>query len=247
MPRLSRCRSGRPPDSLPSAPRGAQPDPLPTEPPGAAPPSRRGEPASADRHRGCRGRFLSACIRRAADALQLGHAAIRDAAPTGARPSSLPGRPPREASATRAWRGGALRALGAAVLAAAVLLTGLLGAVGAAAQGFTGASSGVLLGGTLTPGAFTSGGSNYMAYSEGDSNNSLDSVWLYTPSEGTAFFTANFFRQFGLSANQGLRVPAGQPLKITRLGIRDDTGLLLEYLPSIYDSDGVNAYLRCGD
>ena len=178
--------------------------------------------------------------------LQLGHAAIRDAAPTGARPSSLPGRPPREASATRAWRGGALRALGAAVLAAAVLLTGLLGAVGAAAQGFTGASSGVLLGGTLTPGAFTSGGSNYMAYSEGDSNNSLDSVWLYTPSEGTAFFTANFFRQFGLSANQGLRVPAGQPLKITRLGIRDDTGLLLEYLPSIYDSDGVNAYLRCG-
>ena len=34
MPRLSGCRSGRPPGSLPSAPLGAPPDPLPTDPAG---------------------------------------------------------------------------------------------------------------------------------------------------------------------------------------------------------------------
>ena len=54
MPRLSGGRSGRPPDSLLSAPVVARPDPLPTDPPGAAPPSRRREPASADRLRGRR-------------------------------------------------------------------------------------------------------------------------------------------------------------------------------------------------
>ena len=66
MSRLSRCRSGRPPSSLPSAPSGAQSDPLPTDPPGAAPPSRRREPACVDRHphQGRAGRFLSACTRR---------------------------------------------------------------------------------------------------------------------------------------------------------------------------------------
>ena len=121
-----------PPDSLPSAPLGAQSDPLPTDPDGTAPPSRRREPASADRHlrRGHR-RFLSACIRRAAGALRLGRAAVLDAAPAGARPSV---RPPRETSAARPSRGGALRALGVAVLACTVLVTGLLADGSAAAQ-----------------------------------------------------------------------------------------------------------------
>ena len=63
MPRLSGCRSGWPPSSLPSAPRGAQSDPLPTDSPGAAPLSRRREPASADRHRGRRGRSPSRASR----------------------------------------------------------------------------------------------------------------------------------------------------------------------------------------
>ena len=135
MPRLSRSRSGRPPSSLPSASLGAQSDPLQTDSPGAAPPSRRREPASADRHprRGHRD-FLSACIRRAANALRLGRPAILDAAPAEASPAGPSGRPPREASAARPSRGGALRARGAAVLAAAVLLTGLLAAGGASAQ-----------------------------------------------------------------------------------------------------------------
>ena len=79
--RLSGCRSGRPPGSLPSAPSGAQSDPLPTVPGGAAPPSMRGDPASADRHpRRWHRHFLSACLRRAAAVLRLGRAAIRDAA-----------------------------------------------------------------------------------------------------------------------------------------------------------------------
>ena len=86
MPRLSGGRSGRPSDSLPSAPLGAQSHPLPTDP------------------------------------------------PAGAQPAGPSGRPQREASAARPSRGGALRALGAAVLAAAVLLTGLLAAGGASAQ-----------------------------------------------------------------------------------------------------------------
>ena len=135
VPRLRGSRSGRPSDSLPSAPLGAQSDSLPTDPGGTAPPSRRREPASTDRHlrRGHR-RFLSACIRRAAGALRLGRAAVLDVAPAGARPAGLPGRPSREPSAARPSRGGALRALGAAVLAATVLLTGLLAAVDAAAQ-----------------------------------------------------------------------------------------------------------------
>ena len=63
MPRLSGCRSGRPPGSLPSAPSGAQSDPLPTDSPGAAPALRRREPASADRHRGRRGRSPSRASR----------------------------------------------------------------------------------------------------------------------------------------------------------------------------------------
>ena len=63
MPRLSGCRSGRPPSSLPSAPRGAQSDLLPKDSPGAAPSSRRREPASADRHRGHRGRSPSRASR----------------------------------------------------------------------------------------------------------------------------------------------------------------------------------------
>ena len=87
MPRLSGSRSGRPPSSLPSAPLGAQSDPLPTDPPGTAPASRRREPAAADRHpqRGRAGRFLSACLGRAAAALLPGRGALRDAAPAGAR------------------------------------------------------------------------------------------------------------------------------------------------------------------
>ena len=103
MPRLSGSRSGRPPSSLPSAPLGAQSDPLPTDPPGAAPASRRGESGCVDRHpqRGCAGRFLSACLGRAAAALLPGRAAIRGAAPAGApafpaargRGQARPGRP----------------------------------------------------------------------------------------------------------------------------------------------------------
>ena len=86
MPRLSRSRSGRPPSSLPSAPLGAHP-PLPTDPGAAAPSSRRREPACAERHpqRGRAGRFLSACLGRAAAALLSGGGALRDAAPTGSR------------------------------------------------------------------------------------------------------------------------------------------------------------------
>ena len=72
MPRLSGSRSGRPPSSLPCAPSGAQSDPLLTDPGGSAPPSRRRKPTSVDRHRGRAGRFLSACIRRAAAILLLG-------------------------------------------------------------------------------------------------------------------------------------------------------------------------------
>ena len=45
-------------------------------PSGAAPPPRRREPASAGRHRGRRGRFLSACIRRAAAGALLSLAAL---------------------------------------------------------------------------------------------------------------------------------------------------------------------------
>ena len=49
MPWLSGGRSGRPPDSVPSAPLGAQSDPFRQTP---SPPSRRGEPAAAaGRHR----------------------------------------------------------------------------------------------------------------------------------------------------------------------------------------------------
>ena len=55
-----------------------------------------------------------------------GFAATLDAGPAGARPAGLAGRPSREASATRSSHGGALRGLGVAVLAAGVLLTGLL-------------------------------------------------------------------------------------------------------------------------
>ena len=58
--------------------------------------------------------------------LPLGFAATLDAGPAGARPAGLAGRPSREASATRSSHGGALRGLGVAVLAAGVLLTGLL-------------------------------------------------------------------------------------------------------------------------
>ena len=63
-----------------------------------------------------------------------GCAAILDAAPARARPSGLSGCPARGVSATRRLRGGALRAFGVAVLAAAVLLTGLVFAGSAYAQ-----------------------------------------------------------------------------------------------------------------
>ena len=161
MPRLSGCRSGWPPSSLPAAPLGAQSDPLPTDPGGIAPPPRRGEPAAGDRHprRGRRGRFLSACIRRAAPALRPGCAAIRDAAAAGARPAGPSGRPPREPSAARPSRGGALRALGVAVLASAVLLTGLLGAGGAFAQTTNADGSLTLWEATLEAGTETTSGS----------------------------------------------------------------------------------------
>ena len=72
MPRLSGWQSGRPLSSLPCAPSGAQPDPLLTDPGGSASPSRRRKPTSVDRQRGRAGRFLSACIRRAAAILLLG-------------------------------------------------------------------------------------------------------------------------------------------------------------------------------
>ena len=52
----------------------------------------------------------------------------------GARPDGPYGPPQREASAARPSRGGALRALGVALLACAVLLTGLLAAGSASAQ-----------------------------------------------------------------------------------------------------------------
>ena len=55
MPRLSGGRSGRPPDSRPSAPSGAQSDPLPTDPLGTAPPSRRREPTAGVRRRAVAG------------------------------------------------------------------------------------------------------------------------------------------------------------------------------------------------
>ena len=127
MPRLSGCRSGRPPSSLPSAPSGAQSDPLPTDPPGAAPPPRRGEPACVDRHprRGRAGRFLSACIRRAAAALLSGGAAIRDAVPARGRadPGSGgpgPSRPARPGTRRPAFAGAlAFVFLGFAALLAA--------------------------------------------------------------------------------------------------------------------------------
>ena len=51
MPRLSGGRSGRPPDSRPSAPSGAPSDPLPTDPLGTAPSSRRREPTVGARLR----------------------------------------------------------------------------------------------------------------------------------------------------------------------------------------------------
>ena len=63
-----------------------------------------------------------------------GFAATLDAGPAGARPAGPAGRPSREASATRSSHSGALRALGVAVLAAGVLLTGLLGPAPASAQ-----------------------------------------------------------------------------------------------------------------
>ena len=80
MPRLSGRRSGRPPDALPFAPRGAPSEPLPTGPAVPAPPSRRRGPAAGDRHRhgGRRSRVLGAWIERAAAALLSGSAAIRD-------------------------------------------------------------------------------------------------------------------------------------------------------------------------
>ena len=55
MPRLSGGRSGRPPDSRPSAPPGAQSDPLPTDPLGTAPSSRRREPTAGVRRRAVAG------------------------------------------------------------------------------------------------------------------------------------------------------------------------------------------------
>ena len=94
-------------------------------------------------HRGRRGRFLSACIRRAAAALLPGCAAIREPSPTGAPPAGLSGRPPRERSAARPSRGGA-------VLACAVLLTGLFAANSASAQT-------VIWEATLTPEEYTVG------------------------------------------------------------------------------------------
>ena len=106
----ARRRTFSRPDSLPSAPRGAQSDPLPTAPGGTAPPTRRGEPTAGDRHRGPRYRFLRACVRRAAAALMLGRAAIRDSAPAGARvfPASggrVQARPARPGSRRRGVAG----------------------------------------------------------------------------------------------------------------------------------------------
>ena len=115
MPRLSRSRSGRPPSSLPSAPLGAHSDPLPTDPPAATPPSRRREPAAGDGHpqRGRAGRFLSACLGRAAAALLSGGGALRDAAPAGAR--AFPATAGR--AAARPARRGARRPVFAGALA----------------------------------------------------------------------------------------------------------------------------------
>ena len=53
MPRLSGGRSGRPPDSRPSAPRGAPSAPLPTDPLDIAPPKRRQGGGSADNRPFC--------------------------------------------------------------------------------------------------------------------------------------------------------------------------------------------------
>ena len=81
-----------------------------------------------------------------------GCAAILDVAPAGARPSGPSGRPPRELSTPRPSRGGALRALGVAVLASAVLLTGLLSGGSASAQTTNDDGSETLWEATLTVG-----------------------------------------------------------------------------------------------
>ena len=172
-PSLGYCLSpSRPLSPLPSAPPRAQSDPLPTDSPGAAPSSRGGEPASVDCHRGPR-RFLSACIRRAADALQLGHAAIRDAALTGAQPSGRSGRPSREASAARPSRGGDRRALGVGILAAAVLLTGLLGSAGAYAQTTNADGSLTLWEAEMTAASFTLNAQSCVGYRKSTGDGSL--------------------------------------------------------------------------
>ena len=116
-----------------------------------------------------------------------GRAAILDAAPTGARPSGLSGRPSREPSAARPSRGGALRALGVAVLATAVLLTGLLGAGGASAQTENADGSLTLWEAQMTAASYMTGGNTCVGFFGALSHGSLSPQ---TFSEGSNSWTA---------------------------------------------------------
>ena len=195
-PSLGYCPGSTcPPDFLPSAPIGAQSDPLPTDPPGAAPPSRRGEPAFANRRRGPR-HFLTACIRRAADALRLGRAATLDVALTGAQPSGRSGRPSREASAARPSRGGDRRALGVGILTAGVLLTGLF-AAGASAQTEDADGSLILWEAEMTAASWMSGTETCIGYRKGSSGNADDGslspvTFSYSGNNWTIFEVCQF-------------------------------------------------------
>ena len=120
MPRLSRPRSGRPPSSLPSAPLGAHSRP-PSDRSGRRRACHRGvvslPPPTVTRSRGRAGRFLSACLGRAAAALLPGCATIRAAAPARARAHPATG----GRGQARRTRPGLRRRTVAGVLASALL------------------------------------------------------------------------------------------------------------------------------
>ena len=109
-------------------------------------------------------------------------AELPSVAPAGGRPDGSSGPPPRKASATRPLRGGALRALGVAVLACAVLLTGLLAAGSASAQTSdittpteNADGSDTLWRATLTVEEFISATIQVLGYDKGNSKGTLSS------------------------------------------------------------------------
>ena len=124
------------------------------------------------RHRGRRGRFLSACVCRGAAALLPGCSAIREPAPAGALPAGPSGRPPRERSAARPSRRGARRPRGGVVLACAVLLTGLFAANSASAQT-------VIWEATLTPGEFMLGTETWIGFAAEKGGTLSDTDFVY--------------------------------------------------------------------